>query len=166
MSVALQEVRRQTPVAIATQQRPETMFTTPPVMKSRPQTLLSIPIATLIGLAIHLLVSKKEPRIETDSYTLFLGIILLVSIVAATIQPFWTALRRWMRNMCPIFAVAILLLCFWEIITSGLRLLPLPYFPSPAGVLQSLVNDRELLFDSMAHSLVLLLGGRWEWPPV
>ena len=48
---------------------------------------------------------------------------------------------------------------FWELITSGLRLLPLPYFPSPGGVLQSMINDRALLFDSTWHSLVLLLGG-------
>jgi NitT/TauT family transport system permease protein len=61
--------------------------------------------------------------------------------------------------MCPIFAAAVLLLSVWEIITSGFRLLPLPYFPSPAGVLQSLVNDRALLFDSTWHSLILLLGG-------
>src|SRR5439155_7117207 len=37
--------------------------------------------------------------------------------------------------------------------------LPLPYFPGPAAVLQSLLNDRHLLFDSTWHSLVLLLGG-------
>ena len=47
-----------------------------------------------------------------------------------------------MEHMCPILAAAALLLCFWEIITSGFRLLPMPYFPSPAGVLQSLINDR------------------------
>ena len=130
-----------------------------PLTTLRAHTLLVVPAAALIGLAIHLLVSKKEARIETHSYTLFLGVILVVSIVAAMMQPFWRPLRRWMRNMCPIFAVAILLLCFWEIITSGLRLLPLPYFPSPAGVLQNLVNDRGLLFDSTWHSLVLLLSG-------
>src|SRR6266568_2013146 len=142
MSTAIQEVGRQTPVATVAQQRPETVFTAAPVMKLRPQTLLAIPVAALIGLAIHLLVSKKEPSDATHYYTLLLGVILGVSIVAAMTQPFWKALRRWMRNMCPIFAAAILTLCFWEIITSGLRLLPLPYFPSPAGVLRSLVNDR------------------------
>jgi NitT/TauT family transport system permease protein len=159
MSTAIQEVGRQTPVATAAEQQPETVFTAPPVMKLRLQTLLAIPVAASIGLAIHLLVSQKEPRDETHSYTLFLGGVLVVSIVAAIMQPFWRPLRRWMRNMCPIFAAAIFTLCFWEIITSYLRLLPLPYFPSPAAVLRSLVNDRELLFDSAAHSLVLLLGG-------
>ncbi|HXU76652.1 MAG TPA: ABC transporter permease subunit [Methylomirabilota bacterium] len=61
--------------------------------------------------------------------------------------------------MSPIIAVAVLSLCPWEIITSGLRWLPLPYFPSPAAVLQSLLNDHKLLFDSTWHSLLLLLGG-------
>jgi NitT/TauT family transport system permease protein len=61
--------------------------------------------------------------------------------------------------MCPIIAAVVLLLTFWEVITSGLRLLPMPYFPAPAGVLQSLVNDREPLFDSTWHSLILLLSG-------
>jgi NitT/TauT family transport system permease protein len=61
--------------------------------------------------------------------------------------------------MGPIFAAALLLFGAWELITSGWRLLPLPYFPSPAGVFQSLINDRALLFDSTWHSLILLLGG-------
>jgi NitT/TauT family transport system permease protein len=64
-----------------------------------------------------------------------------------------------MEHLCPIIAAAILLLCLWEVITSGFRLLPLPYFPGPAGVLQSLLDDRATLFDSTWHSLVLLLSG-------
>jgi len=51
------------------------------------------------------------------------------------------------------------LLCIWEIVTSGFRLLPLPYFPSPASVLRSLLLDWELLFDSTWHSLLLLISG-------
>jgi NitT/TauT family transport system permease protein len=160
MSVELQEGGRQTPVATAARRHSDTVFiATSPAVKSQRQTLLAIPVAALIGIAIHLLVSQKEPRDETHSYTLFLGAILVASIVAAVMQRFWRALHRWMRNMCPIFAVAILLLCFWEIITSGLRLLPLPYFPSPAKVLQSLVNDSEVLLDSAWHSFILLFSG-------
>src|SRR5438477_4540025 len=64
-----------------------------------------------------------------------------------------------MRRLRPIFTVALLLLCAWQVITSGFRLLPLPYFPGPAGELQSLINDRALLFDSTWHSLILLLSG-------
>ena len=123
------------------------------------RTLLALPAATAIALVVHLLISKNEPPIEARSYTIFLSLILGAAVLAVIIHPLWTGLRKWMRNMCPILAVALLLLCFWEIITSDLRLLPLPYFPSPAGVLQSLVNDRALLFDSTWHSLILLLSG-------
>ena len=61
--------------------------------------------------------------------------------------------------MWPIFTAAILLLGIWDVVTSGLRLLPLPYFPGPAAVLRSLISDRGLLLDSTWHSLVLLLSG-------
>jgi NitT/TauT family transport system permease protein len=123
------------------------------------RTLLALPAAAAIALIVHFLVSKNELPVEARGYTIFLSFILGAAVLAALIHPLWTGLRRWMQNMCPILAVALLLLCLWEIITSGLRLLPLPYFPSPAGVLQSLVNDRELLFDSTWHSLILLLSG-------
>ena len=132
-----------------------------PVLASRPRarTLLAAPLTALIALAVHLFVSKSEPAADTRSYTVFLGVILGASLVAAAVQPLWSGLRRWMAHMCPILAAAVLLLCLWEGITSGFRLLPLPYFPGPAGLLQNLLNDRALLFDSTWHSLVLLLSG-------
>jgi len=68
-------------------------------------------------------------------------------------------LRQWMRHMWPIFTAAILSIGVWDIVTSGLRLLPMPYFPGPAAVLRSLISDRALLLDSTWHSLVLLLSG-------
>ena len=103
--------------------------------------------------------SQGQPAAETHSYSVFLGIVFVTAMVAAAVHPWWSHLRRWMQHMGPIIAAAISLLCLWEVITSGFRLLPLPYFPSPAGVLQSLLNDRALLFDSTWHSLILLLSG-------
>ena len=38
-------------------------------------------------------------------------------------------------------AAAVVLLIFWETITAGFRLLPMPYFPSPASVVQSLIQQ-------------------------
>ncbi|HEY0369107.1 MAG TPA: ABC transporter permease, partial [Chthoniobacterales bacterium] len=96
---------------------------------------------------------------ETLSYFRFLWSVLAVAMVLAAAQMALPALRSWMRRMGPIFAAALLTLAIWEWITAGIRWLPLPYFPSPAGVFQSLINDRPLLFDSTWHSLILLLGG-------
>lgn len=124
-----------------------------------PVTLLALAVTSVIALGVHSFVSKKEPEVETRSYFIFLSIVLGLALAAFAGQLVWPGLRKWMLHMCPIFSGAIGLLIVWEIITSGLRLLPMPYFPSPAGVLQSLINDRDMILDSTWHSLQLLLGG-------
>ena len=130
-----------------------------PSMKLRLQTLLAVPAAAGIALAVHFFASKHEAAQSTDSYQLLLFVVLSVGLLAAVVSPFLSGLRRWMVNMSPILGVAILALGVWELITSGFRLLPLPYFPGPAAVLQSMISDRALLFDSTWHSLALLLSG-------
>jgi NitT/TauT family transport system permease protein len=110
-------------------------------------------------LVVHLIVSRREPPLETRFYSIFLGCVLVIAVITAPAQIFWPRLRRIRQNLHPILTAAALLLCLWEIITSGVRLLPLPYFPGPAKVLHSLISDRMLLFDSTWHSLLLLLSG-------
>ena len=122
-------------------------------------TLLALPIASALAIGVHLLVSKNEPLVEGRSYTMLLAIVLGFALVVAVVQAFWPGLRRWMRGMCPILAAAVVLLTLWEVITAGFHWLPMPYFPSPAGVVQSLIGDRALIFDSTWHSLLLLVGG-------
>ena len=122
-------------------------------------TLLALPVASALAIGVHLLVSKNAPLVEGRSYTMLLGIFLSFALVAAALQAFWAGLRRWMIGMCPILAAAVVLLTLWEVITAGFHWLPMPYFPSPAGVVQSLIADRALIFDSTWHSLLLLIGG-------
>jgi NitT/TauT family transport system permease protein len=119
----------------------------------------AVPLAALIALGVHLLLSARVPAIEQHSYALLFGEIIAVSILLITARRFSNAVRRWMQHMWPIFTAAILLLAIWDVITSGFRLLPLPYFPGPSAVLRSLINDRMLLLDSTWHSLILLLSG-------
>ena len=121
--------------------------------------LLVVPLAAAVALAVHLFLSTSEPAAEGRTYTLFLSLFFAVAVAFAITQRWRPALRARMRRLRPIVTVAVLLLCAWQVITSGFRLLPLPYFPSPAGVLQSMINDRALLFDSTWHSLILLLSG-------
>src|SRR5262245_32189309 len=120
---------------------------------------LAVPFASLVTFGTHLLIAQKAPPLETRSYMLLFWEIVAVSIALAIAQKFSPALRKWMRHMWPIFTAAILLLGVWDVITAGLHLLPLPYFPGPAAVLRSLISDRALLADSTWHSLVLLLSG-------
>lgn len=128
-------------------------------MKSRPQTLLAIPVGAAIGLAIHYFVPKSEPVSPTNYYPTLLGFAFILGVAGAIAQRYSLPLRRWMRQMCPILGAAVLATAIWELVTTCLGLLPLPYFPGPEGVLAALVSDRALLFDSTWHSLVLLLGG-------
>ena len=115
--------------------------------------------AVALALVVHLIVSKNEPPLETRFYTVFLCSILVIAVITAPAQISWPRLRQLRQNLHPILTAAALLLCLWEIITSGVRLLPLPYFPGPAKVLHSLISDRVLLLDSTWHSLALLLSG-------
>ncbi len=121
--------------------------------------LLTVPAAAAIALAVHLIIPKGLLIGENHSYSIFLAAFLGVAAILAIFQRWWPALRGRMRSLRPLFTVAVMLLSVWEVVTSGIHLLPLPYFPSPAGIFQSMISDRALLFDSTWHSLLLLLGG-------
>jgi NitT/TauT family transport system permease protein len=136
---------------------PAHVVESPSVLRWR--TMLAVPVAAAIALALHMLIAKQETPLETHSYRLLLFEVIGVSIVLALMRRFSPGLRRWMANMWPIFTAAIVILCIWDVVTLGLRILPLPYFPGPSAVLRSLINDRGLLVDSTWHSLVLLLSG-------
>lgn len=121
--------------------------------------LLALPVASAIALGVHLLLAGKIMPVEASSYTILLGAVLGLSIAGAALQGVWAGLRRWMRETSPVVAAAFVLLTLWEVVTVGLGWLPMPYFPGPAGVLQNLINDRALIFDSTWHSLLLLISG-------
>ena len=130
-----------------------------PPVGTRLRSLLAFGLAVAMSLGVHLLISKKEPPVETLAYTIFLCSVLFIALLSVPAQLMSSGLRRWRQNIHPILAAGALLLCLWEVITTGLRLLPLPYFPSPARVLLSLITDYKLLFDSTWHSLLLLVCG-------
>jgi NitT/TauT family transport system permease protein len=160
MSAAIEELQRQpAPVPNGGPQHAETIGSTPPLLKARPQTFLAIPVGAGIALAIHFFVPKKEVVLASGFYPSLLFVALGFGIVLAALYPFVPRVRTWMRRMCPIFGVATLTLGIWELITTCLGILPLPYFPGPEGVLGSMVSDYKLLFDSTWHSLILLVGG-------
>ena len=116
--------------------------------------------AVALALVVHLIVSKNEPPLETRFYTIFLCSVLVIAVITAPAQISWPRLRQLRQNLHPILTAAALLLCLWEMITSGVRLLPLPYFPGPAKVLHSLISDRVLLLrQHLAFSRFCCLSG-------
>jgi NitT/TauT family transport system permease protein len=131
----------------------------PSMSRLRATTLLAVPAAVLVALAVHAWAGKQLPAAEVRSYFVLLGLIFGLATLAVLVQWVWPASRAWMRHMAPIIGAAVLAMALWEAVTAGWRWLPMPYFPGPAGVLQSMLNDRALLFDSTWHSLFLLLSG-------
>jgi NitT/TauT family transport system permease protein len=121
--------------------------------------VIAVPLAAGAALLAHYFIPDRELSPETGLYPRLLAVLLGVSLVAAAVQGFWPALRRWLRHNAPLVAAATLLVVAWELITVKLAWMPLPYFPGPEGVLQSLVTDRGLIFESTWRSLVLLLSG-------
>jgi NitT/TauT family transport system permease protein len=120
---------------------------------------IGFPVAVAAAYGIHVALSKGEPPLETRHYSIFLAILGGLGLSAGVFQFFLTGLRRWMQEMWPILSVAVLLFAGAEILTTGVRLLPLPYFPSPPKILQSAIDDRALIWESTYHSLFLLARG-------
>jgi NitT/TauT family transport system permease protein len=131
----------------------------PPVPGLPARTLLAVPVAVVGAMVVHAVVSRREPAAPTQAYWILLGAALAISAGLVLLQRWSEGLRRWMGHMFPIIAAAVVLLTLWAVITSGFRWLPLPYFPSPAGILQSMIEDRAELSDSTWHSLLLLFCG-------
>ena len=160
MSASVEELQQQSAVlSRAPELGAKTAPFTQPVVKFRPQTFLAVPVGACIALAIHFLVPKREPVPTTHYYRFLLFVMLGLGLLGAALYLFFPGVRTFMRKKCPIVGVAIVTAGVWELVTSCLGLLPLPYFPGPEGVLGSMVSDYKLLFDSTWHSLVLLTSG-------
>src|SRR5438552_8459759 len=125
---------------------PTAIVEPPSVLRWR--TILAVPIAAAFALALHALIAKNEPLLEAHSYRLLFIEVIAVAIVLALLRRFSPGLRQWMANMWPIFTVAIVKLCVWDLITLGFRLLPLPYFPVSSAVLRSMITVSVVFLDS------------------
>jgi len=133
--------------------------TFPALSRMRLRTAVAIPVATTLAFAIHFFVSKNQPAPETKLYSLFLAAVFLSAFLAAVLQFASKFPRKWLEHISPIIAATLVALGIWDLVTTGFHLLPMPYFPGPAAVLQSLTNDRQLLLESTGNSLILLLSG-------
>jgi len=119
---------------------------------------LPVPLLASVWLGHRLLPDRQEV-----GYSAEFGHALLAALVVYAV---WLALSffagkafRPLRSHAPIAAAIIVLLAVWNTATLKLDALPLPYFPSPAKMLDALFNDGQKLFVSTLYSLRLLLIG-------
>lgn len=95
----------------------------------------------------------------SDVYTVFIGvsgIALLVYFAASFFSD-----RAWEKLLfkAPLYCVIFLILGAYDIATLKTGVLPLPYFPWVDRILLAIIEDRKILLDCIAHSLVLLFAG-------
>jgi NitT/TauT family transport system permease protein len=121
--------------------------------------VLGLPVAAGVALLVHQVFPNQGPRVTTHSYPTLLAALLVLGVMGAVMQAVWPAARRVVEDKAPLLAAGVLILCAWDVITVKLALLPLMYFPGPETILQTLIDDRQQLFDSTWHSLTLLLSG-------
>ena len=138
-------------------------------------------IAAAVALVVHRTLPNGQNADPTRLYPRLLIVAIVGSIALGLTQRLWRRrplsprnfiyavplnLLAWCVRSAPILAAGILLLCAWDLITLKFNWMPLPYFPGPDGVLQTLVDDwagtgsgQPGLAECIAHSLVLLMGG-------
>ena len=136
------------------------------------------------ALAVHRLVPNGQDAQPTGLYAGFLVGVIVAGVVLGLTQGLWrhsplslrrplrlpfaaaSNVMRWSVLNADVLAAGVVLLCAWELITLKFALMPLPYFPGPDAVLQTLVDDwaslgrgKPGLAECMWHSLLLLLKG-------
>lgn len=150
-----------------------------PVLRSLAPFLPSV--AAAVALAVHTWVPSQQSTNPTRLYPRFLLAMIGFGIFLGLTQRLWRPMKptlwrlpvavpvnllHWCVASAPILAAGVLALCAWDLVTLKLALVPLPYFPGPDAVFQTLVDDwasagqgQPGLFECMMASLVLLFSG-------
>jgi NitT/TauT family transport system permease protein len=118
----------------------------------------SLPIAALIALALHHFLRNQQDTFPTRLYPRLLLILVAFgsfSLLAAR----WKSPRPWVLANLPLLAAATILLAIWDCITLKFDLFPLPYFPGPDMVFQSMADNWRMLAICACRSLLLLSSG-------
>ncbi len=138
-------------------------------------------VAAAVALVVHHTLPNGQNADPTRLYPRLLIVAIVGSIALGLTRRLWRRrplsprsfiyawplnLIAWCVRSAPILAAGLLLLCAWDLITLKFNWMPLPYFPGPDGVMQTLVDDwagtgsgQPGLAECIAHSLVLLMGG-------
>ena len=138
-------------------------------------------VAAAVALAVHYGFPSRQINTPTRIYPLVLLTVLAAGILVGLTQRLWRRVKpsvwnfplalpanalHWSVGNAPVLAAGVMLLCAWDLVTLKLALVPLPYFPGPDAVFQTLVNDwrsagqgQPGLAECMTSSLLLLLTG-------
>lgn len=116
-------------------------------------------IILLIDLIIHLTLPNKQGFTTTTYYPALLKILIIIYAALLIVSIKNMKLGEKLSEKGPLLMAVFTLLEIWDVVTLKLKLLPLPYFPGPDKVLNSLFTDWSMLGISTLYSLRLLFTG-------
>jgi NitT/TauT family transport system permease protein len=94
-----------------------------------------------------------------DVYTALIGAFAVYTLVRLVLSFFSEKAYERLIHKAPLYCVVIVFLMIYDIATLKTGKLILPYFPWADRILSAIAEDRRLLLDCIAHSLVLLFAG-------
>jgi NitT/TauT family transport system permease protein len=134
-----------------------------------------------VALTVHKAIPNRQNAVPSGIYARFLMAMIAAFTLFGFTQRVWRRMTptwrsfplagvnnlfRWSVASAPIIAAGLAILCAWDLVTLKYNLMPLPYFPGPEAVLQTLVDDwgsaglgQPGLAQCMIQSLILLLSG-------
>ncbi len=124
----------------------------------------------LLLIAAHILEYKFMPNFPkyaanklaypvSNTYADFLGIIAAALVVNLIWSFFSEKKYEKLVYSAPLYCAIAIILILYDIATLKTGILQLPYFPWVDRILLAIVEDRKMLLDCIAHSLVLLFSG-------
>lgn len=115
-------------------------------------------LSSVTALLVNWIVPSRQP-VNTPPYRVVLGLLALSLVVS-----YFTALRnpvfrKKLYHKAQFFFACGVVLTLWDLLTSKSALLPLPYFPSIAEIINVMFHDRVLLLRSTIYSMRLFFAG-------
>lgn len=116
--------------------------------------LAAFAAALLFNIAV-----PNEQDVDPLPYRVFLLLFLAFLAIRTVIGLFHKRLGAKVNHKSQFYFTAALVLAGWDLLSTKIGILPLPFFPGPDQILQSAVGDWQLLLISTLYSLRLFFFG-------
>jgi NitT/TauT family transport system permease protein len=129
--------------------------------------LSALPLALAVALLLVYRLAPNFPKYAankiaypvSNTYTVVAGLFALFLLARLLWSFFSEKAYERLVYKAPLYCVILALLLCYDIMTLKTGALPLPYFPWVDRILLAIVDDRKMLLNCIAHSLVLLFAG-------
>ncbi|MDP4089509.1 MAG: ABC transporter permease [Bacillota bacterium] len=108
--------------------------------------------------AVSILLPEQQ-QVDTVPYRIFLSLVIVFLTGQYVLGLYREKIRMRCNHQAQLYFSIGVLLIIWDLLTTKFKVLPLPFFPSAAQILDVMKDDYETLLISTAYSLRLLIAG-------